>query len=95
MVGARRIELRFDFIFATFTDLRGDVRINHHGFAQCDKFRPAGFIGGQNLVGGKQAKTPIGGEGIGDLSQAVKLKLVSMEMVGEDILIDYEIIPHL
>lgn len=47
------------------------------------------------LVGGKQAKTPIGGEGIGDLSQAVKLKLVSMEMVGEDILIDYEIIPHL
>ena len=47
------------------------------------------------LVGGKQAKTPIGGEGIDDLSQAVKLKLVSMEMVGEDILIDYEIIPHL
>ena len=43
------------------------------------------------LVGGKQAKTPIGGEGIGDLSQAVKLKLVSMEMVGEDILIDYEV----
>ncbi len=43
------------------------------------------------LVGGKQAKTPIGGEGIGDLSQAVKLKLISMEMVGEDILIDYEV----
>ena len=43
------------------------------------------------LVGGKQAKTPIGGEGIDDLSQAVKLKLVSMEMVGEDILIDYEV----
>ena len=43
------------------------------------------------LVGGKQAKTPIGGDGIGDLSQAVKLKLVSMEMVGEDILIDYEV----
>ena len=49
MVGARRIELRFDFGFAAFTDLRGDVRINHHGFAQCDKFCPAGFIGGQNL----------------------------------------------
>ena len=43
------------------------------------------------LVGGKQAKTPIGGEGIVDLSRAVKLKLVSMEMVGEDILIDYEV----
>ena len=43
------------------------------------------------LVGGKQAKTPIGGEGIGGLSQAVKLKLISMEMVGEDILIDYEV----
>ena len=54
MVGARWVELRFDFIFAAFTDLRGNVRINHHGFAQCDKFCPAGFIGGQNLVGGKQ-----------------------------------------
>lgn len=43
------------------------------------------------LVGGKQAKTPIGGEGISDLSQAVKLTLVSIEMVGEDILIDYEV----
>ena len=30
------------------------MRINHHGFAQCDKFCPAGFIGGQNLIGGKQ-----------------------------------------
>ena len=54
MVGACRVELRFDFSFAAFADLRGDVRINHHGFAQGDKFCPAGFIGGQNLVGGKQ-----------------------------------------
>ena len=54
MVGACRIELCFDFIFAAFTDLRGDVRIEHNGFAQCDKFRPAGFISGQNLIGSKQ-----------------------------------------
>ena len=44
------------------------------------------------LVGGKTAKTPIGGKGIGDLSQAVKLKMNSIEMVGEDVLIDYEVI---
>ena len=44
------------------------------------------------LVGGKTAKTPIGGEGIGDLSQAVKLKTNSIEMVGEDVLVDYEVI---
>ena len=44
------------------------------------------------LVGGQTAKTPIGGEGIGDLSQAVKLKMNSIEMVGEDVLIDYEVI---
>ena len=42
MVGTRWVELRFDFIFAAFTDLCGDVRINHHGFAQRDKLRPAG-----------------------------------------------------
>ena len=44
------------------------------------------------LVGGQTAKTPIGGEGIGDLSQAVKLKMNSIEMIGEDVLIDYEVI---
>ena len=44
------------------------------------------------LVGGQTAKTPIGGEGISDLSQAVKLKMNSIEMVGEDVLIDYEVI---
>ena len=44
------------------------------------------------LVGGKAAKTPIGGEGIGDFSAAVKLKMNSIEMIGEDVLIDYEVI---
>ncbi|RDF08541.1 bifunctional diaminohydroxyphosphoribosylaminopyrimidine deaminase/5-amino-6-(5-phosphoribosylamino)uracil reductase RibD [Haemophilus sputorum] len=47
------------------------------------------------LVGGKAAKTPIGGEGICYLSQAVKLKMNSIEMVGEDVLIDYEVIHSL
>lgn len=41
------------------------------------------------LVGGKTAKTPIGGEGIGELSQAVKLRLQSTKLIGEDILLDY------
>ena len=54
MVGARRVELRFDFGFAAFADLCGDVRIDHDGFAQCNKFRPAGFKRRQNIVGGKQ-----------------------------------------
>ena len=54
MVGARRVELRFDFGFAAFADLCGDVRIDHDGFAQCDKFRPAGFKRRQNIVSGKQ-----------------------------------------
>lgn len=43
------------------------------------------------LVGGATAKTPIGGEGIGVLSQAVKLQLQSTELIGEDILIDYTV----
>lgn len=44
------------------------------------------------LVGGKSAKTPIGGEGIGELSQALKLRLKSTELLGEDILLDYEVL---
>ncbi|QTM01592.1 bifunctional diaminohydroxyphosphoribosylaminopyrimidine deaminase/5-amino-6-(5-phosphoribosylamino)uracil reductase RibD [Mannheimia sp. ZY171111] len=41
------------------------------------------------LLGGRDAKTPIGGEGIGNLAQAVKLELKSTEQVGEDLLLDY------
>ncbi|QGM80586.1 bifunctional diaminohydroxyphosphoribosylaminopyrimidine deaminase/5-amino-6-(5-phosphoribosylamino)uracil reductase RibD [Otariodibacter oris] len=44
------------------------------------------------LFGGKTAKTPIGGEGIGDISQAVRLTLKSTELIGEDILLDYEVL---
>lgn len=47
------------------------------------------------LVGGKQAKTPIGGEGIQQIDQAVKLKLKSTELIGEDILLDYVVISPL
>lgn len=43
------------------------------------------------LIGGKAAKTPIGGKGIGELAQAVKLRLKSTELLGEDILLDYEV----
>lgn len=43
------------------------------------------------LIGGRDAKTPIGGEGIGKLAQAVKLRLKSTELIGEDILLDYEV----
>lgn len=44
------------------------------------------------LVGGKQAKTPIGGQGINDIANAVKLKLISSELIGNDILLDYEVL---
>ena len=47
------------------------------------------------LVGGKTAKTPIGGEGIGVLANAVQLKMHSIEMIGEDVLMDYETISPL
>lgn len=42
------------------------------------------------LLGGAQAKTPIGGEGFA-LANAVPLKLVKVEPIGEDMLFDYEI----
>lgn len=44
------------------------------------------------LIGGRTAKTPIGGEGIGILSQAVKLRLQTCETIGEDIRLDYTVV---
>ncbi|QBQ64201.1 bifunctional diaminohydroxyphosphoribosylaminopyrimidine deaminase/5-amino-6-(5-phosphoribosylamino)uracil reductase RibD [Actinobacillus indolicus] len=43
------------------------------------------------LVGGVTAKTPIGGEGIGVLANAVQLKNAKISQIGEDLLIDYEV----
>lgn len=44
------------------------------------------------LIGGMQAKTPIGGEGIASLSAAVKLGSPQISLHGEDILLDFEVI---
>ncbi len=43
------------------------------------------------LVGGKTAKTPIGGEGIGALANAVQLINPKITQIGEDILIEYDV----
>lgn len=39
------------------------------------------------LVGGKEAKTPVEGQGFARMSEAVELKNVEVEMVGKDVLI--------
>lgn len=44
------------------------------------------------LVGGERAKTPIGGEGIAKLAEAVKLSAPKISLFGEDILLDFEVI---
>ncbi|OOH89696.1 riboflavin biosynthesis protein RibD [Pasteurellaceae bacterium 15-036681] len=43
------------------------------------------------LVGGVTAKTPIGGQGIEILANALKLKNPQISLIGEDILLDYEV----
>ena len=43
------------------------------------------------LVGGVTAKTPIGGIGIGQLCNAIKLKQPIVSLIGDDILLDYEV----
>lgn len=43
------------------------------------------------LIGGVEAKTPIGGTGIAEIAHAVKLKNPKISQIGEDILIDYEV----
>jgi len=39
------------------------------------------------LIGGKTAKSPIGGEGIDDLNDAVRLENIKIQMIGEDVMI--------
>ena len=43
------------------------------------------------LLGGITAKTPVGGTGIPQLAQALKLKTPKIEIVGQDVLLDFEI----
>ncbi|MDP8034200.1 bifunctional diaminohydroxyphosphoribosylaminopyrimidine deaminase/5-amino-6-(5-phosphoribosylamino)uracil reductase RibD [Pasteurella atlantica] len=43
------------------------------------------------LIGGKTAKTPIGGKGVVSLSDATQLKLTKTEMFGEDIRLTFEV----
>ena len=38
-------------------------------------------------MGGKEAKTPVEGQGFARMSEAVELKNVEVEMVGKDVLI--------
>ena len=47
------------------------------------------FIG-PKVFGGKDSKSPIGGLGISEVSDAVKFSLLSSELIDEDILLTYE-----
>jgi len=47
------------------------------------------FIG-PKVFGGAQSKTPIGGIGIAEVSEAVEFTLISSEVIDEDILLTYE-----
>lgn len=46
------------------------------------------------LVGGAMAKSPIGGEGIGELADAVLLENPAMSVIGSDILIEFDVQPQ-
>lgn len=43
------------------------------------------------IFGGERAKSPVGGAGIDEVSDAVKLKMKNMSLVGDDVLIEYEV----
>lgn len=43
------------------------------------------------LIGGKEAKSPIGGIGIAEMANAVQLKTPTVRQFGQDILLDFEI----
>lgn len=43
------------------------------------------------LIGGKEAKSPIGGIGIAEMANAVQLKTPTIRQFGQDILLDFEV----
>jgi diaminohydroxyphosphoribosylaminopyrimidine deaminase/5-amino-6-(5-phosphoribosylamino)uracil reductase len=43
------------------------------------------------IFGGEEGKTPVGGAGIEDPNQAFKLKRTKIELLGEDVLMEYEV----
>ena len=45
------------------------------------------------LLGGDKAKSPIGGEGVQNLSHAWKLAPFSIKPLGEDLLLESEVLP--
>ncbi len=47
------------------------------------------------IVGGSQARTLVDGEGMDYMSQAVKLKLIRSYPLGEDLILEYEVITDL
>ena len=40
------------------------------------------------IIGGESAKTPVEGEGIGKLSEALILEHIKMKKIGEDVLLE-------
>ena len=46
---------------------------------------------GPKLFGGKESLSPVEGEGIKNISQAVGLKLLSATAIGEDVLLEYKV----
>jgi 2,5-diamino-6-(ribosylamino)-4(3H)-pyrimidinone 5'-phosphate reductase len=49
------------------------------------------FIGSM-VIGGDSAPTPAGGEGVGSIDEAVPLKLGNAEVVGDGVLLKYEVV---
>lgn len=47
---------------------------------------------GSKVIGGKDAKTPVGGRGVENVSDAYNLKLIGTENFGDDILLKYDFV---
>ena len=84
---------------AKLLDTLGSMKIDgillEGGGGLADSFARAGLIDevrafiAPKLIGGEKAKTPVEGEGVARLADALKMRLDKAERIGEDIMLTY------
>ena len=68
--------------------VEGGSEINH-SFVENNLINAVYSYIAPKIIGGARAKTPVGGKGFKSLSQAVALKMSKIQVLGDDVLIEY------
>ena len=94
-VGSGRVDLRE--LMLKLGEMGIDSVLVEGGGTLNDSLRAAGLVNrvyvyiAPKIIGGSGAKSPVSGEGIDRLSDALLLKLVSVKQIGEDVRLEYSL----